>query len=314
MGALSGASVLVTGATGFVGAHLVERLRNEHLSRLALLSRRPIHHVGDGQVAIASDLADLSPSTWGDAGLDAFDVVFHLGAATQRSRTGRLDGEAVLRTNVVGTHALLQSLSGSTRCRVVFASAVDVFASSEKVIDESSPVRDTGLYPMSKLMGEALVADWADRTGSQAIIARVGHVYGPGEGAYGKAVPTFIQAALDGRPLVVYGDGSAERDLLYVADAVEALVRASLVPLAEPSTTVIVAGAGSTPIAEIARQVAEMAGRPELVKFERDRPAGHSTRFNIEKMRRLLGDWDRVSLRGGLRNEMEHFKGAMARS
>jgi nucleoside-diphosphate-sugar epimerase len=190
----------------------------------------------------------------------------------------------------------------------VFASAVDVFAPSQGLIDESSPVRNTELYPASKLMGEALVSDWAQQTGSSAVLARVGHVYGPGEGAFGKAIPTFIRAALEDRPLIVYGDGSTMRDLFYVADVVEALIRTATASFDEKSTVMILAGSSSTTVAALAHQIADIAGKPGLVKFDRDRDGGYSTRFNTEKMKRLIGDWMSVPLSVGLHAEVEYFK------
>ncbi len=307
MGALNGARVLVTGATGFIGRQLVGRLRGEGLSRLVLLARRPIEGSHGAEVSIACDLADVRSTTWRDASVEAFDIVFHLAASIVKTRTQDPSRADIVRSNVVGTNALLESLQAS-RCRFVFASAVDVFAPSEDVIDESSPLRTAELYPASKLMGEALVSDWAHRAGSSALIARVGHVYGPGEAAFGKAIPTFIRAALDGRPLIVYGDGSTARDLLYVTDAAEALVRAASASLDEESTVMIVAGSSSTTIAELAHHVAGLAGRPGSVTFERDRDAGCSTRFNTEKMKRLIGEWRQVPLSVGLREEIDYFR------
>jgi nucleoside-diphosphate-sugar epimerase len=313
MGALSGAHVLVTGATGFIGTHLVNRLRTEELSRLALLSRHPIEEVRGYEVAIAGDLAEIRSTTWSSASSDEFDVVFHLGGAMPRAVDKGPSPGDIVRSNVLGTQSLLGSLQ-SRPCRFVFTSTVDVFLPSDGVIDETSPTRSTGLYPVSKLMGEALVSNWARQTGSSAVIGRLGHIYGPGEGAFGKAIPTWIRAALEDLPLIVYGDGSVLRDLLYVTDAVEALIRAATVSYDEPSTVVILASSSSTAVAELAQQIADIVGKPGLVKFARDWDSGYSTRFSTEHMNRLLGNWSRVPLRDGLIAEVEYFRGEVART
>lgn len=312
MGSLSGARVLVTGATGFIGTHLVSRLRTEKLSGLALLSRHRIEDVGADEVAIAGDLAELRGTTWANAALKSFDIVFHLGGAVLTTKDLRLSRDDIVRSNVVGTQALLESMPAKA-CRVVFASAVDVFLPSTGLIDESSPTGNTGLYPASKLMGEALVSDWASDTGSSAAICRLGHVYGPGEGAFGKAIPTWIRAALEARPLRVYGDGSAVRDLLYVSDAVEALIRAATASYRDRSTLMILASSATVSMAELARQIAGIAGKPELVEFVPEHDSGHSTRFNTQEMIRRLGKWRHVPLRDGLIAEVDYFKREMTR-
>ena len=305
MDALTGASVLVTGANGFIGAHLAKRLRTERLSRLVLVSRHSPNASSDVEVAISKDLTELTSSSWSEMSIPTFDIVFHLGAVTPKTRVDSLND--VVNANVMGTQRLLESLPTKPH-RLVFTSAVDVFAPSNGVIREFSPVRSSGLYPVSKLMGEALVSAWANRTGGSAVIARMGHIYGPGEERYEKAIPNFIRAALDNQPLKVHGDGSVLTDLFYVDDAVEALVRAATFPTEEQSTTVIVASHESVSVVTIAEHIVAIVGGHVSIQFDPLKDAGWGTRFSTEKMRRLLGTWPRVPLRDGLESEVEYFK------
>jgi nucleoside-diphosphate-sugar epimerase len=267
--------------------------------------------MGPAEVVIAGDLAELQGTTWARASLQSFDVVFHLASAVLKAKELRLNRDDIVRSNVMGTQALLDSLTAK-QSRFVFASTADVFLPSTGVIDESSPTGNTGLYPASKLMGEALISDWANETGSSAALCRLGNVYGPGEGAFGKAIPTWIRAALEGRPVRVYGDGSAVRHHLYVSDAVEALIRAATASYPDRSTVMILASSTSVGMAEVARRIAEVAGKPELVEFIPHHDSGHSTRFSTQEMSRRLGQWRPVPLRDGLVAEFDYFKRVLA--
>lgn len=307
MDALTGARILVTGATGFIGSHLVNRLRKERLARLVLVSRHRPSTRSQVETSIAADLRQLSSTTWNELSVPAFDIVFHLGALTPKSKTTPLNPSDVVNTNVQGTLRLLDSLSPRPQ-RFIFASAVDVFAPSSGIIREFSPVTNSGLYATSKLMGEALVSDWAHQTSCSAVIARIGHLYGPGEKDYEKAIPTFIRAALNSFPLTIHGDGSVLRDLFYIDDVIEALMRAATYPKDEVSSILILGSHHSVSVAEIAQQIVTIVGNGTPIHFDSRREPGNSTRLNTEKMNRLLGSWNRVRLSEGLVAEVEYFK------
>jgi nucleoside-diphosphate-sugar epimerase len=304
-----GNTVLVTGATGFIGRHLVAALGHVAGARLVLLSRNPLAHSPRNAVTVACALERLSLETWRASGVERFDAVFHLGAFTPKTRDDADRIDAVYRDNLLGTRALLDSLPARPEV-IVFSSTLDVYAPdvSGAPLTETSPLGPAALYGGSKLFCEQLVRAWGKTTGCRTAVLRYGHIFGPGEEAYGKLIPLTIRRLLKGEAPTLDGDGSAERDLLYVDDAVEATLRAATAPHAAIGPLNIVRGA-SQPIREVVDILVRLSGFQGRVQFRADRPPGASLRFDNRLMRETLGAWPLVSIEEGLRREMDYVKG-----
>ncbi|HMS83255.1 MAG TPA: NAD-dependent epimerase/dehydratase family protein [Nitrospira sp.] len=307
MNELAGKVILVTGANGFIGAHLVTRLSEVARVKLLLFSTQPRQSTRQDVIWLKGELARLTPDYWQSRDIGHIDYVFHLGAFIPRLAAEANRISNAIEDNVLGTHALLQSLPGKIQ-KLIFSSTIDVYAQlqNEEVLTERSPVRPSTLYGSSKLFCEHLISAWAEDTGNNYAILRYGHIFGPGEERYGKLIPMIIRNLLAGKAPIIYGDGSALRDYLYVGDVVEATIRAALVQ-GNLEPTNIVHGK-STTVKMIARHLIRLVGSDKEIELLLDKPNGSSMRFDNQLMTRSLGSWTMTSLDEGLAAEVAAFR------
>ena len=294
-------TILVTGASGFIGGKLVERLRRHDDARVLALARSIDPESGPD--ALQTALEDLQPSFWSARQIDAIDVVFHLGAYIPKNRAQVDAAKPIVASNILGIAALLESIPGVPR-HFVFASSVDVYGREVgRAIDEASTVAPATLYGASKVFGEHLVRSYADRTGCRYSILRLGHVFGPGEDRFEKVIPNLIRAMLGGLEPQLSGDGSTARDFLYVDDAVGAFVAASQRSLSADLVNVV--RGESVAIVDVAKWIAEIIGYRGPFHFSGAN--GDSLRFSNVGMKRLGID-SFTPTKDGLAREIAYFK------
>jgi CDP-glucose 4,6-dehydratase len=225
----AGVSVLVTGAQGFIGSWLAERLLAEgaHVvvprrdapadSRFRLEGIEAHCDVVDADV---SDLAAMSRV------LSEYEVrfVFHLAAQTIVGQANR-SPLATFEANVRGTYTLLEA------CRredgvvegVVVASSDKAYGTSEELpYREDHPLNAIFPYDVSKACTDLIARSFAATYAMPVAVTRLANVYGPGDMNFSRVVPDTARALAEGRRPVIRSDGTPQRDYLYVADAVEA--------------------------------------------------------------------------------------------
>ena len=195
------------------------------------------------------------------------DVVYHLAAAVG-VRLIVEEPLQSLRTNLLGTAAVLEAASGR-RVRVLIASTSEVYGKSERVpFREDDDVvigpthRNRWAYEAGKMVDEFLALAYHQQRGLQVVVFRLFNTVGPRQtGRYGMVVPRFVRAALEGRPLTVYGDGMQSRCFLHVSDAVDAIRRLAGCPGAEGQVFNIGASERVT-IRELAERVLRRTEEP----------------------------------------------------
>lgn len=288
---------LVTGAAGFIGSHLVRRLRAEGWSVVGV-DRRP-------GADITADLltADLDPL------LDGVNVVFHL-AGQPGVRESWAQFGSYSRGNLETTQRLLEGLRGRPLTRFVLASTSSVYGQAPMPAREDGPALPVSPYGATKLAAESL-CDLYGRTAALPWVAlRYFTVYGPGQRP-DMAFTRWLTAARDGTPVQIYGAGDQVRDFTFVDDAVEATIRAATAPGAV-GQPINVGGGTQVPIREALRLIGEITGRLPVVEHLPPAPGDMSTtRAATARLQGLLGFVPSTPLATGLAAQWEWLSGAV---
>ncbi len=224
---------LITGGAGFIGSHLAETLlaRGQHVTIIDDLSTGSLANV---QHLIGHERFRFAIETIGnemvlDRLVSECDVIFHLAAAVGVQLIIQ-NPVHTIETNVMGTEAVLKAAL-RYRAKVLVASTSEVYGKSERVpyseeddVVLGPTVRNRWAYAASKMVDEFLALAYHREHGLPVVIFRLFNTVGPRQtGQYGMVVPRFVQQALAGQPLTVYGDGAQTRCFCNVLDAVQAI-------------------------------------------------------------------------------------------
>ncbi len=203
--------VFISGGTGFIGPHLVTRLR-----------------ACGAEVEVCS--VDLLKSTLTESVLEHPDYIYHL-AAVSPGATDTVDSEQLVQNNRTMSAKILD-FAQSSKAKIIVASSSHVYplrtGSGWSPFSENEiiPGQALSAFGLSKQAAEQISCEYAKRKGVQVVVARVANVYGPGDVSH-RFVPTFIRKCLNKQfPLTVLGNRETLRDFVYIDDAVNGLLLA----------------------------------------------------------------------------------------
>lgn len=298
---------LVTGAAGFIGSHLVDRLLRDGASVTGVdaltpyysprLKRRNVERVSGGDYAfVEADLfvVDL-------AGLGTFDVVFHLAGQPGIRGSWSTGFEAYQRQNVLVTQHLLEESVRAGVPRFVYASSSSIYGQTDGTVREDALPKPFSPYGVTKLAGEHLVSAYHANFGIEGAVLRYFTVFGPRQRP-DMAFARLLATRLGADPVRVFGDGEQSRDFTYVEDAVDATVRAASGPVGVYN----VAGGAQATVNEVLEVIATVTGDAPKTNTAPAVPGDvRHTSGGTDAARERLGWTPRVSLVDGLRNQWE---------
>lgn len=306
--------ILVTGAAGFIGSHLSERLAalghdvrgvdcfTDYYARA--LKELNVNQIAEkGVTFLPLDLAedDLTPA------IEDIEVVYHV--AAQPGISAATTFETFVRNNVIATHRLLEaSRQSSTFIGFINISTSSVYG-ADATGGESAEPRPTSYYGVTKLAAEQLVLAFTRDKGFPACSLRLFSVYGPRERPE-KLYPRLIGCILEDREFPLYhGSEHHLRSYTYVDDIIDGLV-ATLHNLDECIGEILNIGSDvAFTTAEGIRIVEDIIGKPAKITIQPTRPGDQlRTHANIDKARRILGYNPTITAREGLEREVEWYK------
>jgi nucleoside-diphosphate-sugar epimerase len=301
--------LVVTGAAGFVGSHLVDAALAAGHDVVGIDAFIPYYprEVKDRNIEAAArhesfrlveaDLrtADLRPL------VDGADAVIHLAAMPGLPRSWS-DFELYASCNLVATERLLEAIREGGVSRLVHVSTSSVYGRTA-VGNERMPTVPVSPYGVTKLAAEHLVGAFADAFRLRTTILRYFSIYGPRQRP-DMAYHRFAEALLDGRDLTVFGDGRSSRTSTYVDDAVAATLAA--VDAGRDGAVYNIGGGEPITVLESIETMADAIGMVPRIVFADPRPGDQRhTAADIARARRDLGYEPTVAPRDGLRRQVE---------
>ncbi len=291
---------LITGGAGFIGSHLSERLLNAGYSVTIIdnLSTGRIENLKgiDGHPHFRSAIEDIRNDIVMDRLVSECDVIFHLAAAVGVQRIISEPIETI-ETNIGGTEVVLKA-ARRYRKKVMIASTSEVYGKGIRFPfheDDDSVLgpttRSRWSYASSKAIDEFLALAYYKEAHLPVVIFRLFNTVGPRQqGQYGMVLPRFINWALKGEPILVYGDGQQQRCFGNVRDVVQAIHDLS----ENPNALGQVFNIGSTEeitIADLAQRVRERAGSASEIRLV---PYEEAYELGFEDFRRRVPSLDKI--------------------
>jgi nucleoside-diphosphate-sugar epimerase len=300
---------VVTGAAGFIGSHLCERLLADGhavtgidcftsyyprpVKERNLAGLRGVQHFAFREV-------DLSEGVSSDVVAGA-EWVFHLAAMPGLTRSW-LDFDLYTRHNLTATHRLLDALKGSRGLKQLVCVSTSSVYGKYASGDENLPIRPSSPYGITKFAAEQLCRVHYEEFGIPVVVLRYFSVYGPRQRPE-MGYNLFIDAILKGKPITLTGDGLQVRGNTYISDCVEATIRATQ---AMPGETFNLGGGELVTVIEVIRKLERITGKKAVIEYHPPRKGDQlATGADVSKLTRYTGWKPSTGIDDGLAKQVE---------
>ena len=305
--------ILVTGAAGFIGSHLCERLLALGHDVIGLDAFIPYYPRpakernllgAKGSPNYRFVERDLRTDDVRDV-VDGAEIIFHL-AAMPGLVASWTDFDLYNGCNLTATQRLLEAVKGSGAIkRFIYGSTSSVYGKFASG-DETLPTKPVSPYGVTKLAGENLAKAHLEMFGTPTVVLRFFSVYGPRQRP-DMAYHIFMKSLLTGDPITMYGDGQQVRGNTYVSDCVEAVIAATNAQLGE---TYNIGGGEMVSLLDIVNKLEAISGRKFTIRKEPARIGDQRHTFaDTTKLRRQLGWEPKMTLDEGLARQWEWHRG-----
>lgn len=309
-------SILITGGAGFIGSNFVRYFLHSHPD-VAVVNFDKLTYAGN--LENLEDVAEHSLYKFvkGDIcnrdevesafKVHSIDTVVHFAAESHVDRS-ILGSDVFVKTNVLGTHVLLEVARAHGVQRFVHVSTDEVYGSlgATGKFTESTPLHPNSPYAASKAGSDLFVLAYHHTHGLPVVVTRCSNNYGPYQFPE-KLIPLMIVNALNNKPLPVYGDGLNVRDWLFVEDHCSAID--TVLQRGVNGEVYNIGGNNEWKNIDIVKHVMKLLGKPEdLITFVKDRP-GHDRRYAIDstKIQRELGWKPKHTFEAGIQDTVQWY-------
>lgn len=296
-------NILVTGGSGFIGSHIVDKLVKQGHNVRVFDEQNPLREDVEwfkGNLLNENDVLKACKD---------IEFIYHL-AAIADVNIAISHPALCLQVNEIGTLNVLNAASAMEVERVILASTSWVYGKTEGAVDENTPIQPPDhIYTKTKIGQEHLFITWHKHTALKYTILRYGIPYGP-RMRTNMAIAIFVRKAMRGEPITIFGDGTQGRCFIYVEDLAEGNV-AALKKNAE-NQIFNLAGAEFVTLNQIAEALRENFGE---LKVEHTPPRPHDFKgaiINIEKAQQLLSWEPKTTFREGLKKFITYMQNQKA--
>lgn len=300
--------ILVTGGAGFIGSHTVKVLL-EQGHEVTVYDDFSTTQRGEDLGSVRIIEGDVRDAKKLLESLQGIDAVIHMASFISVEESVKDPGK-YMENNVLGTVSLLSAMREAGVKKIVFSSSATVYGEPKSLpILEDAPLSAANPYAASKIAMEVIGESFYKTDGFDVAILRYFNPYGPGErhDPETHAVPNFIKAALEKRPIPLYWKGEQTRDFIYVEDLARA--HASVLELSGYNVFNVGSEAG-TKISDIVTKLSDIVGYEVEVEDKGERKGDVMANYaSSAKLKEATGWEAKFGLEEGLRKTVEYFKG-----